>query len=323
MDAGSTRGSRRALAAWKLTVDGVTADVVAGLRDAGVPCLLLRGPAVAERLYTDGTWRSYSDCDLLVRRDQLDVADRVMRAHALQALTSERTLPLWQQHAHNWLVPSHRVGVEVHWTIMHARDPELLWERFTHDPRVLDVAGVPVPAPRDEVLAVILALHAAQHGHDSTRAHEDLRRAVAMFAPETWRAASGLADELGAAGAFAAGLRLIPTGVTLADELGLSVRHPFEVALTSGGRRSGAGDVERFLRAPSLRARVGVVLETLVPAPALMRHRRPIAGRGRAGLAIAYLLQPVHVVRRLAPGVRAWRELRRLSRSEEDPPPER
>lgn len=309
--------------AWKLTVDAVTADVVAWLRDAGVPCLLLRGPAVAERLYSDGTWRGYSDCDLLIRRDQLDVADRVMRGRGLLERTSERTLPLWQQHAHNWLVPLHGVGVEVHWTIMHARNPDLLWDRFTQDSNMLDVAGVPVATPRDEVLAVILALHAAQHGPGAAQVHEDLTRAVAMLAPATWRAAAGLADELEAIGAFVAGLRLVPTGARLADALGLSARSPFEVALTSGGQRSGAADLERFLRAPSLRARAGVLRGTLAPRPELLRRRRPIARRGRMGLTIAYLLQPVRIALRLPVGVLAWRKLRRVSRSAEDPQPKR
>jgi Uncharacterised nucleotidyltransferase len=76
MRARGTRGKparfeRLVAAGVSLHLDAVTTEVVLALREAGIPSVLLRGPAIARWLYEDPTERSYVDTDLLGALDDL------------------------------------------------------------------------------------------------------------------------------------------------------------------------------------------------------------------------------------------------------------
>jgi len=69
-----------------LKLDAVGVSVVTGLRRRGVPAVLLKGSALARRLYRDGTYRAHDDVDLLISPLERDQA-----AVALAQLGSEQT----------------------------------------------------------------------------------------------------------------------------------------------------------------------------------------------------------------------------------------
>ena len=49
-----------------LAVDRMSVEVVRALADAGIEAILLKGPAILDRLYDRGEHRPYVDCDLLI-----------------------------------------------------------------------------------------------------------------------------------------------------------------------------------------------------------------------------------------------------------------
>src|SRR4051795_4432337 len=67
------------LVAQNLAVDRTTLDVVDAMREAGIPSILLRGPALETLLY-EGEVRGYVDADLLVPPDKLSRAGEMLRA---------------------------------------------------------------------------------------------------------------------------------------------------------------------------------------------------------------------------------------------------
>jgi hypothetical protein len=294
-----------------LTIDAMSGKTVAGLREAGVPSLLLKGPVIARRLYRRGETRPYADCDLLVRRNDLALAETtVARLGMRRAKAEERLTPKWEHHNSSWRLDERHFDLELHWTLIHiGADPETLWEVCNRDSNPMLVGGVEVSTPADPQLAVILALHAAQHGVRWTRPQEDLRRAVEVLPPEVWRAAAQCAVELNATRAFAAGLRLISSGGALAKTLALPDEPSFEVLLTTGRAGEGADQVDRVLRAPGPVAKARVVLRAAFPPAARMRSRHPAAD-GRVGLALAYAMHPIRLGRSLVLGVRHWRRAR-------------
>jgi hypothetical protein len=309
------RLSRERLSALtNLAVDAVTRDAVAALKQRDIQALLLKGPVVADRLYLSrGAGRAYTDCDLLVAPGSFAAAEAAMAAIGLvRDVRSERDLPQWEQHAHTWRQVQYGVNVELHWTLMHVGvDPGALWEAMAREPLCMRVAGIEVLVPADPQLAVILALHAAQHGGDWSRPQEDLALAIEHLSPSTWRRATAVAGELGSLDAFAAGLRLLPAGESLAAELQLPSSRSFEVSLTSGAAGPGARAIERFVRAPGLLAKARVAADTILPSPARMRRTRAVARFGLPGLLLAYAWQPVRLTAMLWSAGRSWQEARR------------
>ncbi len=317
------RVTRRRAQAWKperraaivnLTIDAMSGKIVAGLREAQVPSLLLKGPVIARRLYRQGEIRPYADCDLLVRRSDLGLAETTVAGLGLRRhRAGEHLTPPWERHHNSWRLDARQFDLELHWTLVHVgADSEALWEVITRDSRTMRVGGVEVSTPADPQLALILALHAAHHGVRWTRPHEDLRRAVEVLPGNVWRAAAEHAVDLDATRAFAAGLRLIPSGAALADALALRHEPSFEVLLTTGRAGEGAHLADRVFRAPGPLAKARVVLGAAFPSPARMRARQAAADHHQP-IALAYALHPIRVVRVIGLGLRHWRQARRVS----------
>src|SRR4051812_46443599 len=65
---------------WRDELDRAANTVIAEFQSRGVEALLLKGAALARRLYTEGETRSYWDVDLLVSPRNLDGAREALRA---------------------------------------------------------------------------------------------------------------------------------------------------------------------------------------------------------------------------------------------------
>jgi hypothetical protein len=161
------------------------------------------------------------------------------------------------------------------------------------------------------VRAFHLAVHAGQHGSGWSRPLEDLDRAIAIADEASWREAEELAASLDATPAFAAGLRLTPSGAALADRLGLPRDVPVDVALRAETPPPVALGLDQLAQAKGLRARLGILRHKLVPPPSFMRHWSSLARRGPVGLLLAYLWRPLWLLARLPEGFEAWRRARR------------
>lgn len=73
---------------WSLRLDARLRELAAALDAAGVPFVVLKGPALAYVQYPDPSWRPYADLDLLVRR-----ADRRAATRVLSRFGMRRSLP--------------------------------------------------------------------------------------------------------------------------------------------------------------------------------------------------------------------------------------
>jgi hypothetical protein len=320
--------------------------IAAGLGDAGVAVLPLKGASLLGRVYPDPGQRPMQDLDLLVRPEAVAAAGEV-----LLALGYRRPEPpgaaAQAGHFHAmYALPGRGLVVELHWSLSDAGliDPArvgAVWER-----------AVPVAAGRELRLdgateIAFVALHASKHGVlnallarrpllrdaalDPLSGNRllwflDLRRLMAAGGT-TLAAAAGRAEEWDAAAALHA-------GVVLAQELfgavpgwewhgpppphGMSAPRALVSSwLASGlarGRPGTARVLERLMRMdPSLHARPVRALELLDglrPSPAQVRNWR--ARRGAATLPVLWGLT---LARGTAAGLRAGAALLKVKRA--------
>jgi len=301
-------------AAITLGADVAGREAIAGLRDAGVPVLLLKGPALTHAF---GSRRVYGDVDLLVPPGEADRAGTVLESLGFRRLLRDGDVPLrGAQHAHEWRRDADRASVDLHVTLSGAGvPPEAVWAALDATAGPLGSGEVNARVPAPHALALLVALHAAHHGPGETKPLADLERALTVLPPETWRAAAELATRLDARAAFAAGLRLSPAGRQLAGRLGLGRRMSPDVSLRAAGAPPPALGLLGLLESDGgIRAKAGLVARGLVPSPAGLRLGRPIARRGPLGLATAYVTHPLWLARHLPPSLAAVRRARRECR---------
>jgi hypothetical protein len=156
----------------------------------------------------------------------------------------------------------------------------------------------------------MVALHAARHA-DLPRPAEDLRRAVQVASRETWGEAAELARRLQALDGFSAGLRTLPTGVKLAEAVGVQPPRSTRAVLLTQSPPPGADGLDALVTARSVRAGVELVARTFVPTRRWMRASTALGRRGGPWLGLAYAWHPVGVLARLPAAVRAWWRARR------------
>lgn len=266
-----------------LAVDATTHEFVVALRARGVRGIVLKGPALAAWLYDDGAARPYGDGDVLVAPGDVEAA-RTTLADLGYALVLNAPPVFGAPHAEPYTRPGGG-EIDLHWMLSGVTaSPATAWRALSARTEHLDVGGA-----RFEVLALggralVVALHAAQHG--TGRPLRDLARALERAEPQHWREARDLAHAVGATAAFARGLRLLPEGAATADVL----RLPGEPVLAAMAQAPLVLGVDRFAQAGSWRERAALVRAELAPSPA----RRAI-----------------WLARHALPSVRAWRRARR------------
>jgi hypothetical protein len=132
--------------------------ILTACAQATIPVLVLKGAAIAERVYGNIALRPMSDLDLLVRREDLEAMNRLL--HELNYVHDESEHPAaWYPGHHHHLAPYRRpdrhAAVEVHHHIVPSTAPvripvEHLWRRAQR----ASIASTPalVLAPTDVVL---------------------------------------------------------------------------------------------------------------------------------------------------------------------------
>jgi hypothetical protein len=306
----------RLAAARALAQDRVSAEVLGALAGAGVPAILLKGPVLARWLYGDGATRTYGDTDVLVPDGRRADAEAVLRAQGFAPrLRPEDLAPGRTLHAHPWGRAADGAQVDLHVTLAGiALPPAAAFDALARETEPAVVAGAPVTVLAAPARALHVALHAAHDGAQGGKPLRDLDRALDQLDPATWRAARELAERLEAVEALASGLRLRPAGERLAATLGLPVARSVAGALLAASAPREALTVEHLAATRGTGARLRIVADRLAPSPSYLRFRSPLARRGRAGLALAYLWRPVSVLVRAPAAVGAWRRARAQSR---------
>ena len=311
-------------------LDAATAEAFDAFRRAGVDAILLKGAALASALYRPGEPRGYVDIDVLVPPAQRIAAGEVLAELGYRNFSESRGVDDvgGALHADIWLgaMVGFRDGfagvmIDLHRRLDGCDAPDaLVWEVLSRDRGWVEVEGTTVPTLGLPGLALSVALHVAQHGPGDAKAVGDLKRGLERWPLEVWRAAASLADDVGGEESFAAGLRLLPAGVRLAEQLGLgSAERVLWDLANRDSRPRGTFHLEALAEAGSPREKVEIIRRALLPSRAWMGWEMRWATRSHAHLAVAYL---THILRAPAWAVRAIRYSRRrpsTSRDEKAP----
>jgi hypothetical protein len=291
-----------------IVLDSFTGDLVEELEAAGLPAIVLKGPAVARLLYRDGTLRFHDDVDLLVRDADLPKIRTVLVAGGFNLAAEAESGEVWARTADG-------IVVDLHTTLIGIGAPkDKVWNVLSSDRAILDLGSHAVQTLTPAGIALHVALHAAQHGAGTGRSLADLDRALAVFDRPTWREAAALARELEADVPMGTGLRLLPDGEVLAEELGLSDEQSALLALRASTAPVGAMGLYRLFEARGIREKGALLRRELVPQPAFMRQMYPIARRGPVGLLASYAWRPIWLLAHALPAIVALVRARRMSR---------
>jgi hypothetical protein len=305
-----------AAAARCMHLDRVAADLIHQLEARSVPSLLLRGPAIIRHLYSVAEPRDYADIDLLVAPELNSAAHTVLRENGFE-LRDEigRTRddrPAWSR---TWFRTVDGVYVDLHRTIVGAdADASTVWAVLSGHAERFELSRRVVRGLDAEATAAVVALHAAQHGSQTSRTLNDLGHALDRLPDASWVAADGIAERLAARPSFAAGLRLLPQGASLAERLALPHQASTAIILRAATAPPTALGFDWLASRPGVTAKATFVARKFVPPVEFMRAWSPLAREGTAGLLAAYAWRPVWLLVHALPGMRAWLEARREAR---------
>jgi len=292
-----------------LAIDLVTGEVTRAFEAASVSFILLKGPSIAGWLYPEDGHRTYCDSDLLVPVHDLKRAEAVLSDLGFIDPNDGYRHPgvgvQWMRHHAGTRMAD---NVDLHTTLNGlSAAPEAVWMALSAQTESLRVGGVVVPTLTVVPQAMHLALHAALSGIDVPRPTADLARGLAQLALEVWTQARDLAASLDGIPVFAAGLRRLPEGAAVADQLGLPTRPPTEITLLAGSRPPGALSFSALHSLAGVGAKARYLAYRLAPSAYFMRTRFPRACHGPLGVFPAYPLLWAQYVRKAPRGYRAWR----------------
>lgn len=310
------------VAARTLALDLAAGEVIRALAAAGIDCVLLKGPAMAHRLYQERPGcRNYGDIDLLVAPWQFDAAGRLLASLGFEdQLAGVRASEAARLAERLWLRDGAAyLAVDLHRGFHHVADRAAWWDLLCRHREVLTVEGQPVAIPDRVGCALIAGLHASK-ATSQDKALEDLRRALRLFEDDVWRQAADLARSVGAGSAFAAALHRQSAGAELAARLGLRITDPvIWFGATSFAR--GTGLLSCVLGQGDWADRAWRLRDAAFPSRPFLIGNRPIAARGPGGLAVAHLGRLCGVLTRLPRLLLAWhRTCRTLRRCGGAPP---
>lgn len=289
-----------------LAADSAAAEVSAVLAARGVPSILLKGPVLDEWLYERGV-RDYVDADLLVPPDRHDLAEAILEDLDYVRLPEVVRLPRRGiLHSRPW---GRKDGaqVDLHRTLFGMGvGPETVWDAVSRDTTDIELVGTPIAVLDVPARALLVANHAAQHEGQTTKALEDLRRAIDRVSLDDWQEAARLAERLGATPTMSLGLSLVPGGPALAQRLGLVNPELARAATREGSLAGLAVGFERLAQAPSWRARVGLVTREFFPPRDFIYGWSPLARRSRRGMVLVYLWRPFWLLASAIPSLLTW-----------------
>jgi Uncharacterised nucleotidyltransferase len=301
----------------KLRNDVAAAEAIDAFAAAGIPSILLKGPAIDRWLYSGTFDRTYGDVDLLIAPRDFQRAQPLLEQLGFVRLNLETTRVGQESHHDVWHRDLDGILLELHRSIQGASVPDdVLWDTLESEtePLALGIGSTEAAVLKPAGRAMIVALHAAQHGALGPR-RSDLERALEQVSLPTWREAAELSSRLAAGDYFSFGLSLVPEGRHLAAELGLSGREPIGPLLAAAAAPRTSMGWEHLAQTSGLRRRVAFLARELVPTVDVLRNIDPLARRGVLGLMGAYARRPVVLARAAPAGFRAWRQA--VARAEE------
>ncbi|MCX5836895.1 MAG: nucleotidyltransferase family protein, partial [Deltaproteobacteria bacterium] len=162
-----------------LLIIGELREVLATFQDAGIPCIVLKGIALAERVYPNIAMRGMSDVDILVKKDALFKVDDYLSSlgYLSQDSSVEKAIhnPAGYLASLEYRKNASPLNLHVHWHIVNTSVPATmfveqidinrLWEQST----MTAVADSRALMLRPEHLIIYLCEHALRVGHSFDR----------------------------------------------------------------------------------------------------------------------------------------------------------
>jgi len=266
-------------------------DVVRALGDAGVPAIVLKGPALAAAFYRDPGLRPFTDLDLLVRRERRARAIDVLTTLGYAHRSPGRTLAYELEHAPaaNFAPPpGSALPIDLHWEcVIHPggrRATDIATDEIWSRAHAAPAWGATARTLAIEDLLVYLAAHLAIH-HVLTGTLWQLDLALLLRrhgATLDWEAVSERADRWRARSAVYFALRVVSERFAVAVPEVVMRRlwpGPVRVAIVDRLWRTGPDRVRRleYLVALVMLDRVTDVARTLAcglaPTPRWLRSR--------------------------------------------------
>jgi Uncharacterised nucleotidyltransferase len=166
----------------------------------GIPPVCLKGPAVADRFYPDPRLRPFADLDLLVPRESIGHAARLLSARGYEQLHEFRR-GFGQRHGHDVHVVR-RIGdrtlhVELHWRVGDDPLTAALDHRRLYGSARLELNGSAVSVPAVPEQIVCLAVHLLSDRAKRLIWINDLALIGRSACAGEWRQAFELARALG------------------------------------------------------------------------------------------------------------------------------
>jgi len=104
-------------AARNLLIESQVRSVLTGLQDAGVPVLIIKGQALARTIYPDLVLRHSNDIDLLVKPEDVDRCDKVLRNMGYSCQFRSFTQSELGGYHDSYFPSGIGVNIEIHWTL--------------------------------------------------------------------------------------------------------------------------------------------------------------------------------------------------------------
>ncbi len=288
-------------------LDRFAGRLCASLDEATVPCILLKGPALAGWLYAESEARSYEDVDVLVPTERVVDAEAILEQHGLRPVLFGAAASEIVDHAKVWRSETGPEVVDLHHTLAGVgAGPTRCWEVLSRHVAVGEVGGERVQILDEPARTMLSALHAGAHGARVAGPLEDLRRTLARVDDGGWREAWALAASLEAQPAMLSGLRLVDGGRRTAERLGFDVEIGADQRLRAGSPPHLAPGLAALARRRGLPAKAALVGREVVPTAAFQREWSPLARSGIPGLALSYLWRPVWLALHLPRALHAW-----------------
>ncbi len=297
-----------------IVVDAAAAEVTAALSEAGVRSILLKGASFDRWLYDEREPRMYGDVDLLVAPHAFAYAGRILARLGYRE-RAEELAPTHVHHAKLWVRLRDQMHVDLHRTLVGiGADDDHAWGVLSEQTELMEVGGADLEVMSEPARALQVALHATVHGSDEQKTLLDLSRALERSSAGAWEAAAGLSKRLGAEGAFAAGLEMVPEGCEVTARLELTAERSVETAMFAESVPYSSWTVNRLANTPGLMPKLQIALRRVFPEPDFMRAWYPVARRGRLGLALSYPRRLAWLVKATGPAVAGWLRARRRAR---------
>lgn len=293
-----------------MAADATTVRTVTALRNAGIDPILLKGPSFAAWLYGANSPRTYVDSDLLIPPASIDKASRVLSGLGYVPMTE---MPDQAPHSTTWLPTAGGADVDLHTRLPLTDESVDSIARLEPHTTAMQLGGIVVTVLDDPAKAVHVVIHAVQDSLANPGPNHDLLRALRIAPDTVWAEAAHLANQLGAADAFAVGLSAFPEGRALCGRIGLdpspSVRASI-MMIAEGSVGSGAGALEHLSALRGWQPRLRFVVMKLVPPKSYVDAMHADTGAHRARTLRNYTHYWLRSLRKVPGAVRVWNSTR-------------